>query len=69
MRAQAGVFGATDTIRSNDRFHEMRNEPGGSTFQQVSGLFAFAGAAAVVSTAGHRHCHMGRGQGRIGVGD
>ncbi|BAS14291.1 hypothetical protein AHiyo8_25940 [Arthrobacter sp. Hiyo8] len=40
---RAGVFRATDTIRSNDRFHEKRNGPGEMTFQQVSSLFALPG--------------------------
>ena len=66
---RAGVFGATDTIRSNDRFHEKRNGPGEMTFQQVSSLFALPGAVGLGPTGGCGHCHMGRGQGRIGAGD
>lgn len=64
-----GVFGATDTIRPANPFPENRGEPADAAFQQVSGLFAAVGTAGMGPGAERGHCHMGRGQGRIGAGD
>jgi hypothetical protein len=64
-----GVFGATEIIRPNNRFPEKGNERGDATFQQVSALCAPLVAGGVRPAAARGHCHMGRGQGRIGAGD
>lgn len=66
---RAGIFGATETIHPNNRFVEKPHEPGDGTFQQVSGLLAPLVAAGMHPAPTRGHCHMGRGQGRIGAGD